>query len=171
MKTPPRTLLARLQMSRRGSLLVFGVTLGALVFAAIWFSTARSNLAQAYALVGDRQQTLAQTQQLRQEAQLQVRFATEARKLLAEAESAGFNPADWGERRIGVSQTQMSRGEINDLLSGTSRSGSRIFGADAFELSVTRPDEGLFDVPLDRQPLSLSVRGTLLFRTRNQAQP
>ena len=44
-----------------------------------------------------------------------------------------------------------------------------MFGAEAFELSVTHPDEGLFDAPpiSDRAPapLSLTLRGAILFRT------
>lgn len=159
--------LAQLRQSRRASLLLFAGAMGALLFAAIWFTRERSNLAEAYALVGSRQQALAATHQRKQEAQLRVQLAAGATELVQRARAGGFVENDWGERLINVRQTPLTRDEVNDLLAGVTRSPDRIFGAEAFEISVTRADEGLFDTPDPRSPpLMVTLRGTLLFRTR-----
>ena len=43
------SLFSRLQQSRRASLTAFGITLVALIVTAVWFISARSALAEAYA--------------------------------------------------------------------------------------------------------------------------
>lgn len=158
--------LAQLRQSRRASLLLFAVAMGALLIAAIWFTNARSNLAEAYSLVGSRQQALNAAHQRKQEAQLRVQLAAGANQLVERAHAGGFVETAWGERLINIRQSPLPRGEVNNLLSGVLRDQSRIFGAEAFELSVTRADEGLFDAPDPRSPpLMVSLHGTLLFRT------
>ncbi len=160
----------RVRQSRRASLLLFAIATGALLVAVIWFTRARSDLAEAYAQVGSRQQALAAAQQRSQEARLRVQLADGAKMLVRRAQSGGFVQDNWGERLINISQTPLIRDEINPLLGGVTRTSERIFGAEAFELSVTRADEGLFDTSDPRSPpLMLSLRGTLLFRT--QAMP
>lgn len=171
MSSPARSsrfaVLAQLRQSRRASLLLFAGAMGALLFAAVWFTSARSELAEAYARVGSRQQALSATQQRKQEARLRVQLSDGARQLVQRAQAGGFVEDDWGERLINIRQTPLTRDEVNDLLAGVGRGPARIFGAEAFELSVTRADEGLFDTPDPRSPpLMLSLRGTLLFRTR-----
>ena len=164
--------IARLWQSRKASLMLFAGTLGALLVAAIWFTSARSDLAQAYAKVGSKHQALAATQQRKQEARLRVQMATGAAELVRRAETGGYTEDGWGERLINISQSPLGRNDVNDLLDGVSRDQSRIFGADDFELSVTRIDEGLFDPPGPRSPpLMLTLRGTLLFRIRQAALP
>ena len=163
---------ARLRQSRRASLLLFAIATGALLVAVIWFTSARSGLAEAYAQVGSRQQALAAAQQRNQEARLRVQLAEGAQMLVQRAQAGGFVQENWGERLINISQTPLVRDEINPLLGGVTRNSSRIFGAEAFELSVTRADEGLFDTPDPRSPpMMLSLRGTLLFRTQATAAP
>lgn len=165
---PPSRLpaLAQLRQSRRASLLLFAAAMGALLIAAIWFTNARSNLADAYSLVGSRQQALNAVHQRKQEAQLRVQLAAGANQLVERAHAGGFVETAWGERLINIRQSPLPRTDVNNLLSGVLRDQSRIFGADEFELSVTRADEGLFDTPDPRSPpLMVSLRGTLLFRT------
>jgi hypothetical protein len=160
--------LARLLKSRKASLLSFAVALGALSVSAIWFTSARASLDQGYSLIGDRQQTLAAANHRLQEARLRVQLASGAQELVAEAAAGGFVDQAWGERLINMSQSPMPRGDVNALLAGVTRNDSRIFGAEQFELSVTRADEGLFDTPDPRSPpLMLTLRGTLLFRTQD----
>lgn len=171
MSAPARTsrfaILASLRQSRKASLLLFACAMGALLVAAAWFTSARGDLAEAYARVGNRQQALAATQQRMQEARLRVQLATGAAELVARAEAGGFVEDGWGERLLNISQSPLGRNDVNDLLAGVSRDQSRLFGAEAFELSVTRADEGLFDPPGPRSPpLMMTLRGTLLFRTR-----
>ena len=85
-------LLARLRQSRRTSLTVFAITLAALVVTAVWFISARSSLAEAYARLGDRNQALAEAQVREQEAQLRVEYARSARELLTAAQAHGLQP-------------------------------------------------------------------------------
>ncbi len=166
MRMPGGLARAPWRLSRRGALLFFGSTLLALAVAAVWFAMARAQLTRAYDLVGARRQEQAEAEQKLSEAQLRVRFATGARELIAASRASGYVPAAWGERRIAIRQTPMPRGSINDLLGDVARTPTRIFGADAFELSVTRAEDSLFEVPGGReQPLLLTMHGALLFRT------
>ena len=163
------SLFQKLRDSRRASLLLFAATLAALVIAAVWFVNARSGLAEAYARLGDSNRLLAETQVQEQEARLRVEYAQSSRQLLQAVRLQGLAPEGWGERLINLRQSQVSREEALPLLATVLRSHDRMFGAEAFELSVTNPDEGLFHVPVvtDRQaaPLSLTLRGSLLFKT------
>lgn len=167
MNAPP--LLARLRRSRRTSLTVFAATLATLVVAAVWFISARSALAEAYQRLGNSNQFLSEAQVREQETRLRVEYARSAHDLIAAAQVHGLQPDAWGERLINLRQSQMGREDIAALLGSVTRGSDRMFGAEAFELSVTHPDEGLFDVPgaSDRAPapLSLTLRGSTLFRT------
>lgn len=162
--------LGRLRRSRRLSLLVFAGTLLALVAAAAWFITARTGLAKAYDQLSNRNELLALAKMNQQEAQLKVDNARSARQLMDQLAAMDMQPDVWGERLINLNQTQLSRMEASSLLAGIAPAPERIFGADAFELSVTHVEEGLFHLPSalgDRPPapLSLTLRGSLLFRT------
>ena len=162
-------LLDRLRHSRRTSLMLFAITLLALVVAAVWFVDARSNLAEAYQRLGNSNQLLAEARIHEQEAQLRVEYAQSSARLLDAVRVHGLQPAGWGERLINLRQSQLDREEAIPLLASVARSHDRMFGAEAFELSVTHPDEGLFDPPMATErrpaPLSLSLRGSLLFQT------
>ncbi|WP_243351079.1 hypothetical protein [Stenotrophomonas acidaminiphila] len=167
------SLLARLRHSRRTSLLLFAATLASLVVAAVWFIKERSALADAYQRLGDRNQLLSETKVREQETRLRVEHANSARQLLASAQANGLVPGAWGERLINLRQSQMHREEALPLLATVQRSPDHLFGAESFEIAVTHPDEGLFDPPgsLDRRPapLSLTLRGSLLFQTADDA--
>ncbi len=171
----PPSLLARLRHSRRASLLLFTATLATLVVAAIWFVNARSALAAAYQQLGERNQALSEAQVREQETRLRVDYADSARQLLAAAQAQGLSPDAWGERLINLRQSQMSREEALPLLATVQRAHDRMFGAEAFELSVSHPEEGLFDAPTaaDRKPapLMLTLRGSLLFQTAGAPAP
>ncbi len=166
MTSAPLRLVARTTGSRKAMLLTFAATLGALLLSAAWFTTTRQALADAYLQLNAAEQELTAAQQRLREAELRVQLAERARDVAERANAAGFAEGRWGERLINVSQAPMGREDINNLLGSVTRDESRIFGAEAFDLSVTRPDEGLFDTTDPRSPpLLLSMRGTLLFRT------
>ncbi|HYG05416.1 MAG TPA: hypothetical protein VD865_03275 [Stenotrophomonas sp.] len=172
MKAPRPAMLARLLQSRRASLLLFACTLGALVVAGAWFTLARGSLATAYASVGQREQALGSAQQRLQEARLRVQLADGARQLVARASNGGYLAEGWGERLINLNQAPLTRNEGNNLFDGVARDPARLFGAEAFEVSVTSAEAGLFDVPPPRSPpLLVTLRGTLLFRTQLQEAP
>jgi len=161
--------LSRLRQSRRISLMVFALSLLALVATAVWFISARSALADAYGLLGNARQAHSEAQVREQEARLKVEQARSARDLLIAARAQGLQPSGWGERLIGLQQTQLNREDTAALLGALGRSRDRVTGTDAFEVSVTHPEEGLFDVPEARNripaPLSVTVRGSVMFRT------
>jgi hypothetical protein len=165
---PVRTpTLPRWQPARRAVLTLFGASLFALVCAAIWFAMARGALVTAYDAVGTQRQAVAEAHARLTEAQMRVRLAAGTKSLVDSAQAMGLIPSAWGERRINVRQSPMDRNAVNHLLADTARVPGRIFGADAFELSVTRAEEGLFDVPVARdQPVMLTLHGALLFRTQ-----
>ena len=162
--------LGRLRRSRRLSLMLFAGSLIALVVAAVWFLSARSGLARSYELLGNRNQLLAQAQMAQQEAQLKVVNARSAQQVMDQLSSLGLQPEGWGERLINLRSTQLSREESAVLLESLAPGPDRLFGAEAFELSVTNPAEGLFHLPIvndDRAPapVQVTLRGSLLFRT------
>ena len=163
------SLFSRLRQSRRTSLTVFGIALAALVITAAWFISARSALAEAYVRLGERNQALAEAQVREQEAQLRVDYARSSRELLGTVQANGLQPEAWGERLINLRQSQMSREDAAAVLGAVTRGSDRMFGAEAFELSVTQQEEGLFDAPVIREraaaPLQLTLRGAILFRT------
>ena len=167
MKAP--SLLARQRQSRRISLMVFAASLVALVASAVWFISARSSLAEAYNQLGNRKQALAQAQVREQEAQLKADHAASARQLLQVANQRGLRSESWGERLVSMAQTQVSRADAAALLSSMGRTDDQVFGAQQFEVAVTHPQEGLFDVPVSTErvpaPLMMSIRGSVLFRT------
>jgi hypothetical protein len=172
MKAPRLSLPARLVQSRRTSLLLFGGTLGALVVAGAWFTLARGSLGNAYDNVGQREQALGAAQQRLQEARLRVQLADGARQLVTRAANGGYLAEGWGERLINLNQAPLGRADGNELLDGVARDPARLFGAEAFEISVTRAEDGLFDLPPPRSPpLLVTLRGTLLFRTQVQEAP
>lgn len=164
------SVLGRLRRSRRLSLLLFAGSLIALVIAATWFITARTGLARSYDQLSARNQLLSQAQMTLQEAQLKVDNARSAQQVMDRLHALGLQPEDWGERMINLRSTQLSREESAALLGSITAGPDRLFGAEAFELSVTNPAEGLFHLPLlaDAQlpaPLQVTLRGSLLFRT------
>lgn len=173
MKLPARLPLQ--DLSRRAALTLFAVTLAALVVAAAWFIHARAALGRSFAELGERERQMAEATGRKQEAELRLQYAQSARQLLQAAAQRGLQPADWGERLINVRQGQFDRAEVAAMVAATARSQGALFSADSFELSVTRPDESLFVAPpapvpgAAATPLSLTLGGSLLFRTGSPA--
>lgn len=147
-------------------LLLFGgaglALLAALSFAG--YAQARLNAAQQAELQAQVQQQ--QAQQHLQQVQMQAQAAQVGVQLLAEAARLGVQPAAWAERRTNLRQALLPREAAEALLLTSARHSGRVFGAEEFELSVTRPDEGLFTVPGEQAaPLRMTLRGLALLRT------
>lgn len=88
-----------------------------------------------------------------------------ARALQQRAQGMGVLPQGWGERQINLRQQHLKREEINQLLLTTAQGKGQLFHPEEFELSVTKSDEGLFDIPENpNHPVLLSLRGTVYFR-------
>ena len=145
MMAAPLKPTGRLTRSRKASQVIFVVALGALLLATVGFTSARQALSDAFMEVSSAQQERVTAEQRLREAELRVRFAESARTLAGRADATGFVEARWGERLINVVQAPMSREDVNNLLGSVARDETKIFGAESFELTVTRPDEGLFD--------------------------
>ena len=101
-----------------------------------------------------------------------------ARVVLAEdvgrgqqVERMGFDPGQWGERRLRRPQGPATRAEAAQFLAELGRGGAgQVFVADLFDIATVSTDTGLFHSP---QPgdkgLTLSVSGTLYFQTTASA--
>ncbi|MDR0363345.1 MAG: hypothetical protein LBJ46_11795, partial [Planctomycetota bacterium] len=85
-----------------------------------------------------------------------------ARRLLQLAEAQGVVPRQWAKRFVDLRQTQLSRDEANRFFASLARTDGRLFHVEALDVAVTGKDMDLFS--FSNAPVSLSVRGTLLFR-------
>jgi hypothetical protein len=96
------------------------------------------------------------------------RFNARARELRAAAAQKGLLPENWAERRINLRQGNLSRDEVNELLFSIARTDRRFFHVEAFDVAVTRDEDGLFSLPIRaNSPLSVTVQGTLVFLARD----
>ncbi len=89
------------------------------------------------------------------------------KEVTAKVNETGFDPAQWGERRIRRALGAVSRVDAAQFLSEL-RAGGRgaLFVAESFELAAVSKDAGLFNSPdAGDQGLSLGVTGTLHFKT------
>jgi hypothetical protein len=129
---------------------------GSLLFSACEASQARLEIGMAQRERQDALQTRAQTQS-------RAELEKTARQLLRLAEARRATPRHWAKRFVDLRQTQLARGDANRFFGSLARAEDRLFHAEAFDLSVTGNDKGLFH-PSGNAPLMLTVRGTLLFR-------
>jgi hypothetical protein len=148
----------------------FGCFFSALIvlgLAAIWFNQARGRLATAYDELARHQQQHAQALQTEALLIKEVERSELMQKVLEVSRTDRMGSTQWGERRISLQSATMTRREINDLLAGVSHQPGRLFGAEKFDLSVSRPEDGLFTLlggSLNQPPLVITLEGTLLFR-------
>ena len=121
-------------------------------------SQERRQVALTTARLTAARQLLPQVEKREQFSELKARVQTQAAQ-------AGFDPAQWAQRRILRSPVAMSRSEVQDQLAqlGTAGSG-RLLVADSFEVSVLSREAGLFtQPPADDKGLLLAINGTLYF--------
>ncbi|HET6633215.1 MAG TPA: hypothetical protein VFG73_10975 [Rhodanobacteraceae bacterium] len=161
------TCAAGLRARRRNVLVGFVLALLVLGFAMWMFVRAHRASAEAGFELQQARQALVQAhhqQDLRkQQAALHQALGT----LAAEAHARGLAPDQWSERRVSLRQQAIGRAAADDVLTSTGRGNGHLFAAESFDLSVTRADEGLFELPADaNQPLRLTMSGTAFFSTR-----
>ncbi|MDR3157777.1 MAG: hypothetical protein LBU11_01940 [Zoogloeaceae bacterium] len=101
--------------------------------------------------------------QIQAQTQSRAELEKTARQLSRLAEARRATPRYWAKRFIDLRQTQLARADANTLFQSFSRTNGRLFHIEAFDLSVTENDKGLFH-PSGNALLLLTVRGTLLFR-------
>lgn len=88
------------------------------------------------------------------------------KEVTAKVSETGFDPSQWGERRIRRAPGAVSRVDAVQFLAEL-RAGGRgaLFVAESFDLAVVSKDAGLFNTPaVGDQGLSLGVAGTLHFK-------
>ncbi len=157
----------RLHSRRRSVLLVFVLALLLMIVAmAAFVAMHQRNLRAGLELERARQALMDarhQEDMARQESALHVAL----KHLDKRARSLGLAPQQWSERKVNLHQQSVPRVAANDILVSTGRGNGRLFASDAFDLSVTRSSESLFEVPADsNQPLRMTMSGTALFGTR-----
>ncbi|PTD97625.1 hypothetical protein [Pseudothauera lacus] len=163
--TSPLPSSAGLAVRRRTRLA--GCALAALVLGGglLTFADGRNRAQHAERAHIEAEAALAQAQDRLQLAERQVMLAETGSALRIRMQSLGLTPAHWAERRMAIRDQSLPREDANEVLLGTSQGRGRLFVAEAFELSVTRFDEGLFHAPESgANPLRMSLRGTVLFR-------
>jgi hypothetical protein len=150
---------------RFGGILLLGISVGILVlgvFAFDRFRIARSNV----------EKTKANMERALIDAKGRERLVIQNRALVSAAKNVQKRaelttnlPTSWGERQINLRQQTMSRDLINPLMLSLVRGDSQLFKLDEFELAVSHPEAGLFDLGVSTQvPLVVSLRGSIYFR-------
>jgi hypothetical protein len=85
--------------------------------------------------------------------------------LLEESKASGMDAASWNKRKFNLKQVAMSRDAVNSLLDEVTRSSGSVFGAEEFEITVRKFDEGLFNSPKDpSSTIEVTLKGALMFR-------
>ena len=157
----------RLRSRRRTTLLLFVLALLLLVTAVAVFVARHQRNMRADMAMSQARQALMQARHRQDVVQQQTRLVDALRQLDQRARALGLAPQQWSERKISLRQQSVPREAADDILTSTGRGNGRLFAVDAFDLSVTRPDESLFDVPAEgNQPLRMTMSGTALFATR-----
>jgi hypothetical protein len=152
---------------RRRALIIFTLALLLLIAAVTLSAIANQRNDQARVDLSEAKETAAQAGHQQVLAKKQRELQDASKKLAERAQALGLGVDQWSERKINLQQQTVPRDAANDILVGTGRGNGRMFLTESFDLSVTRPDEGLFVAPIDgNQPLRMTLRGTALFGTR-----
>lgn len=150
---------------RRPAGLILGAAVAVLLLGVLLFDRAHTTYRHAERAIDGAELALTQARSQEQEAQHNRILLETANSTVEHARRSTVLPSYWGERQINLRQQNMPRDQINSLLQSTARNGMQLLKSDDFELSVTQPDEGLFDVVEgSRQPVLLTLRGSIYFR-------
>lgn len=162
---------ARTQLTGRfGGLLLLGGAVTLLLLGVLGFDRARVARIQAERAFAGAEVALAEARGREQLAQRNRVLLDAANAVQQHAEHSAILPRHWGERQINLRQQNVQRDQLNSLLLSTARNSMQLLKADDFDLAVTHPEEGLFDVMAgSRQPVLLSLRGSLYFRVSERS--
>jgi hypothetical protein len=151
--------------SQTGGLLLLGGAVVLPLAGVLVFDRARHALPRAESNLARAESALSEAHKREQLAQRNRVLLAAANDLQQHAQNLGVLPQGWGERQINLRQQHLMREEINRLLAPTARGNGQLLQAEEFELSVTKSDESLFEVPeISGQPVLMSLRGTTHFR-------
>ncbi len=122
---------------------------------------------------GQLQLALDNARRLMPEVQQREQLVRSIKDVALQVDRMGFDPSQWGERRLRRSQGPATRAEAAQFLGELGRGGAgAIFVADLFDIATVSPEASLFTSPLPGdQGLVLGVSGTLHFQTVSVSQP
>ncbi len=150
----------------RAFVLVSAVFSAGLLALALWADVnAREAMLKAEAGLVQARDALDRAELQKTIALRKVELARLNEALERKADAMNMQSRDWAARKVSVKQQVMERSSIHDALAELERTSGRVFVAEEFDLGVTRPGDGLFDIEgVGEGPLRLSVRGDLHFR-------
>lgn len=161
--------MAAIRIFKLGSLAVATVLLGV----GAWLAQgALKNLALERRQSAQVQQSLANVQQLMPEVARRERLVRSLQELEAQVDRFGFDPAQWGERRLRRAPEPISRADAAQFLAELDRTqGGAVFVAEVFDIATVSEQAGLFQPPeIGDEGLMLSAHGTLYFKTHGAVQ-
>ena len=118
-------------------------------------------------------QSMDAARRLMPEVEQRERLLKSLEQVAKQVERLGFDPSQWGERKLRRNLSAATRVEASQFLGELGRGGAgAVFVADVFEIATASPETGLFQAP---QPgdkgLTLGASGTLYFQTVSVAPP
>lgn len=118
-------------------------------------------------------QSLESARSLMPEVQSRERLVRSLKDVAQQVDRLGFDPAQWGERKLRRPLGPASRVDASAFLGELGRGGpGSIFVADLFDIATATPATGLFQQPQPGdQGLTLGVSGTQYFKTVSVAPP
>ncbi len=119
------------------------------------------------------QQSLDNARRLIPEVQQREQLVRSIKDVAQQVDRLGFDPAQWGERKLRRSLGPATRVEAAQFLGELGRGGAgAIFVADMFDLATVSSEASLFHPPQPGdQGLMLGVSGTLHFQTVSALSP
>lgn len=118
-------------------------------------------------------QSLDGARNLMPEVERRERLVQSLTQVAQQVDRLGFDPSQWGERKLRRSVAPATRVEAAQFLGELGRGGAgSIFVADLFEVATVSPEAGLFKAPEPGDKgLTLGASGTLYFQTVSVAPP
>ena len=150
---------------RSQGLMLLGGAVALLLLGVLAFDRARVARVQAQRAVVNVELMVAEARGREQLAQRNRALLAAANTAQQRAQASGVLPAYWSERQISLRQQTLPRDQLNAVLLTTARTSNQLLKLEEFDLAVTQPDEGLFDLMGGaRRPVMVSLRGALNFR-------
>lgn len=151
--------------ARSQGLMLLGGAVALLLLGVIAFDRARVLRVQAQREVANVELRLAEARGREQLAQRNRALLSVANEAQQRAQVSRVLPAYWNERQISLRQQILPRDQLNAVLLSTARTSNQLLKLEDFDVAVTHPDEGLFDLLGGaRLPVMVSLRGALNFR-------
>ena len=154
-----------LQGRRPSGLFLLAAAVALLLLGVLGLDRARAAHTQALRAMPGASAELQETRGRQQLAQRNRALLEVSASVQQHAQRSFILPSYWSERQINMRQQSLTREQFNSVLLSTARSSNQLLKLEEFDVAVTHPDEGLFDlVGGARLPVLVSLRGSLKFR-------